>query len=89
MLHCSSCRWKWQALSDSADVDDELRYLHPILLERRRTETLVLGSKNSTAWSIARLARANFISRWDAAVMGKVPDALSNRLGVAIGKRAY
>jgi transaldolase len=30
-----------------------------------------------------------FISRWDAAVMGKVPDALSNRLGVAIGKRAY
>src|SRR6202035_6077427 len=30
-----------------------------------------------------------FISRWDAAVMGKVPDPLSNRLGVAIGKRAY
>src|ERR1700732_1723827 len=30
-----------------------------------------------------------FISRWDAAVMGEVPDPLSNRLGVAIGKRAY
>jgi transaldolase len=30
-----------------------------------------------------------FISRWDAAVMGKVPDTLSNRLGVAIGKRTY
>src|SRR5260370_1454923 len=30
-----------------------------------------------------------FISRWDAAVMGKVPEALNNRLGVAIGKRTY
>src|SRR5258705_7535234 len=30
-----------------------------------------------------------FISRWDAAVMGKVPDTLSDRLGIAIGKRTY
>jgi transaldolase len=30
-----------------------------------------------------------FISRWDAAVMGKVPDALNNQLGVAIAKRTY
>ena len=30
-----------------------------------------------------------FISRWDAAVMGDVPDALSNQLGIAIGKRTY
>ena len=30
-----------------------------------------------------------FISRWDAAVMGNVPDTLKNRLGVAIGKRTY
>jgi len=30
-----------------------------------------------------------FISRWDAAVMGKVPDTLSNQLGIAIGKRTY
>lgn len=30
-----------------------------------------------------------FISRWDAAVLGKVPDRLSNQLGIAIGKRAY
>ena len=30
-----------------------------------------------------------FISRWDAAVMGDVPDALSNQLGIAIGERTY
>jgi transaldolase len=30
-----------------------------------------------------------FISRWDAAVAAKVPDALKNQLGVAIAKRAY
>jgi transaldolase len=30
-----------------------------------------------------------FISRWDAAVAGKSPAELSNRLGIAIGQRAY
>ena len=30
-----------------------------------------------------------FVSRWDVAVAGKVPEALTNRLGIAIGKRAY
>jgi transaldolase len=30
-----------------------------------------------------------FISRWDAAVMGKVPDALRGKLGIAIAKRTY
>ena len=30
-----------------------------------------------------------FISRWDAAVASKVPDALKNRLGIAIAKRTY
>jgi len=30
-----------------------------------------------------------FISRWDSAVTGKVPEALNNRLGIAIGKCAY
>jgi transaldolase len=30
-----------------------------------------------------------FISRWDGAVMGKVPDALRNQLGIAIAKRTY
>jgi len=30
-----------------------------------------------------------FVSRWDAAVGGKVPTALNNRLGIAIAKRTY
>jgi len=30
-----------------------------------------------------------FISHWDAAVMDKVPNALSNQLGIAIAKRTY
>jgi transaldolase len=30
-----------------------------------------------------------FISRWDTAVTGKVPDALRNQLGIAIAKRTY
>lgn len=29
-----------------------------------------------------------FISRWDTAVSGQVPDALKNRLGIAVGQRA-
>jgi transaldolase len=30
-----------------------------------------------------------FVSRWDAAVAGKLPAALNNRLGIAIAKRTY
>ena len=30
-----------------------------------------------------------FISRWDKAVEGKVPEALRNRLGIAVGQRTY
>jgi transaldolase len=30
-----------------------------------------------------------FVSRWDAAVAGKVPAALNNRLGIAMAKRTY
>ncbi|MGH7997018.1 MAG: transaldolase [Opitutaceae bacterium] len=30
-----------------------------------------------------------FISRWDVAVAGKVPAALANRLGIAVGQRSY
>ncbi|HYN62817.1 MAG TPA: transaldolase [Rubrivivax sp.] len=30
-----------------------------------------------------------FVSRWDVAVVGKVPDALQMKLGVAIGQQAY
>src|ERR1700758_53915 len=30
-----------------------------------------------------------FLARWDVAVTGKVPDALNDRLGIAIAKRTY
>ena len=30
-----------------------------------------------------------FVSRWDAAVAGKAPTALNNRLGIAVAKRTY
>jgi transaldolase len=30
-----------------------------------------------------------FVSRWDAAVVGKVPDALRDQLGIAIAQRTY
>ncbi|MGA2537265.1 MAG: transaldolase [Terracidiphilus sp.] len=30
-----------------------------------------------------------FVSRWDSAVKGKVPDSLNNRLGIAIAERTY
>ena len=30
-----------------------------------------------------------FVSRWDVAVAGKVPGALANKLGIAIGRRTY
>jgi transaldolase len=49
-------------------------------IERR----IAAGLKPDVA-SVASL----FVSRWDVAVAGKVPDGLTNRLGVAIGQRAY
>jgi transaldolase len=36
-----------------------------------------------------RSVASMFISRWDKAVMGKVPAELQNRLGIAIAKRTY
>ena len=36
-----------------------------------------------------RSVASMFISRWDKAVMGKVPKDLQNRLGIAIAKRTY
>jgi transaldolase len=49
-------------------------------LERRRDAGLDLG--------VASVASV-FISRWDAAVAGKLPDGLAGQLGVAVAKRTY
>ena len=51
----------------------------------RGIERRIAAGLNPDVGSVASL----FISRWDVAVAGKVPDALSNRLGIAIGKRTY
>ncbi len=53
-------------------------YLHGV--ERR-----IAAGLNPNVGSVASL----FISRWDVAVAGKAPEALSNKLGIAIGQRAY
>jgi transaldolase len=49
-------------------------------IERRVAEGL-----NPQVGSVASM----FISRWDAAVAGKVPEELNNRLGIAIAGRIY
>lgn len=51
----------------------------------RGIERRIDAGRNPEVASVASL----FVSRWDTAVAGKVPAALSNRLGIAIAKRTY
>jgi transaldolase len=51
----------------------------------RGIERRIAGGLNPNIDSVASV----FISRWDAAVMDKVPHALRGRLGIAIAKRTY
>ena len=51
----------------------------------RGIERRIAGRLDPQVWSVASL----FVSRWDAAVKDKVPQALRNRLGIAIAGRAY
>jgi transaldolase len=51
----------------------------------RGIERRIAGGLNPNIDSVASV----FISRWDAAVMDKVPHALRGRLGTAIAKRTY
>jgi transaldolase len=51
----------------------------------RGIERRIAAGLNPEVGSVASL----FISRWDVAVADKVPAALNNRLGIAIGQRAY
>ena len=51
----------------------------------RGIERRIAAGLNPNVASVASL----FISRWDAAVAGKVPEGLTNRLGIAIGQRSY
>src|SRR5580658_7950210 len=51
----------------------------------RGLERRIDAGLNPSVGSVASV----FISRWDAAVMGKTPDALRDQLGIAIAKRTY
>ena len=51
----------------------------------RGVERRIAAGLDPTVRSVASM----FISRWDKAVMGKVPEELQNRLGIAIAARTY
>ncbi|MDZ4816569.1 MAG: transaldolase [Verrucomicrobiota bacterium] len=51
----------------------------------RGIERRIVAGLNPCVGSVASI----FISRWDAAVVGKVPEALNNQLGIAIAGRIY
>jgi transaldolase len=51
----------------------------------RGIERRLAAGLNPLVWSVASL----FISRWDKAVQGKVPEALRDQLGIAITRRTY
>ena len=51
----------------------------------RGIERRIAAGLNPAVGSVASL----FVSRWDVAIAGKVPEELNNRLGIAISKRAY
>ncbi len=51
----------------------------------RGIERRIGAGLNPNVASVASI----FISRWDVAVGGKVPDAIRNRLGIAIAQRVY
>src|SRR5207244_9706216 len=51
----------------------------------RGLERRIAAGRDPKIHSVASV----FISRWDKAVMNKVPPPLRNRLGIAIAKRTY
>ena len=51
----------------------------------RGLERRIAAGLNPNVASVASV----FISRWDAAVMGKLPEGMNDQLGIAIGKRCF
>src|SRR3984885_813230 len=51
----------------------------------RGVERRIAAGLNPNVGSVASL----FVSRWDVAVMGKVPEAMNDQIGIAMGKRCY
>jgi transaldolase len=61
------------------------QYLRAAEAYMRGLERRIEAGLNPDVASVASV----FISRWDAAVADEVPDALRNRLGLAVAKRTY
>jgi len=61
------------------------QYLRAAEAYMRAVERRLAAGFDPKVASVASL----FVSRWDKAVMGKVPKELNNRLGIAIAKRTY
>jgi transaldolase len=61
------------------------QYLAAAEAFRRGIERRIAAGLNPDVGSVASL----FISRWDVAVMNKVPESLRDQLGIAIAKRTY
>jgi transaldolase len=63
--------------------DDQ--YLAAASAFMRGVERRIAAGLNPDVCSVASL----FVSRWDVALAGKVPEALNNQLGIAVAKRTY
>jgi transaldolase len=64
---------------------DDQQYLGAAEAYMRGIERRIEAGLDPAVASVASL----FISRWDVAVTGQVPDELHNRLGIAVGGRAF
>jgi transaldolase len=64
---------------------DDKQYLGAAAAYMRGVERRIEAGLNPNVASVASV----FMSRWDVAVADQVPDELVNRLGVAVGGRAY
>jgi len=79
-----------QAIFDGVPVNVTLlfsreHYLAAAEAYMRGIERRIAAGLDPAICSVASL----FVSRWDRAVIGKVPDELRNRLGIAIAQRTY
>src|SRR5512140_2514495 len=61
------------------------QYLAAAEAYMRGIERRVSAGSSPDVFSVASI----FVSRWDVAVAGKAPEALRNKLGIAIAQRAY
>ena len=79
-----------QAIFEGVPVNATLlfsreHYLSAAEAYMRGIERRIAAGRDPAVGSVASL----FVSRWDKAVSGKVPDELRNRLGIAIAQRTY